>query len=315
MTQAHARTCVGIALVLALAPCAALAQEAAAPVQPVDPSDAEYRRLVAQAIVEYDAASFDEALALFEQAYALRPSARVLRGMGKVYFEQRQYVRAYDAFDAALTTTVDPLTPTMREEVASLRARSAAYVGTLTLVVEPASASVLVDGEPVVPNEPVRLDVGSHLVEVSAASFLPTRRSVEISGATDTEITVTLVADDPDVLVVERERGAAIATATTGLALVAVTVGSGIWLASRSDARDACRAAERMGVTCTTRDTIERERRAALGTTAGSATLAIGAGILFVVLVTGERDESSSITAASCAPHDRGALCTLGGRF
>ena len=80
MTQAHARTCVGIALVLALAPCAALAQEAAAPVQPVDPSDAEYRRLVAQAIVEYDAASFDEALAPVLQIHAGDDDAASARG-------------------------------------------------------------------------------------------------------------------------------------------------------------------------------------------------------------------------------------------
>jgi tetratricopeptide (TPR) repeat protein len=57
------------------------------------------------------AGNWEEALALFRQAHALRPSARTLRGMGVASFEARHYADAIRYLTAAATETARPLTP------------------------------------------------------------------------------------------------------------------------------------------------------------------------------------------------------------
>ena len=116
------------------------AKEEPAVVAPVDPVEAEYRRYVEEGLREFNAANYEEALALFDKAYAVKPTARVLRGIGKVQFELKQYAKAVGTLDAALASTADPLADTLREEVTSLRERALRFTGVVKAKVVPATA-------------------------------------------------------------------------------------------------------------------------------------------------------------------------------
>jgi hypothetical protein len=280
----------------------------------------EYRQTVASAIAEFDERNFDEALALFERAYAMRPSARVLRGIGKVRYEQRQYVHALEAFEEALASTTDPLTDEMRAEVEDLRQRTLAYVGELTISVLPASAHVVVDGRelPADTRYPIRLDLGAHLVSASAEGHQPASRTVDIAGGQGTSLTIDLIQQQSSVVVLTStpDRTGMWVTAAIGVALVGATVGSAVWMVDRLDAASRCSAAEARGVTCATASAIGGERDASMGTLVASSVLTAAAVVTFVVLAT--QDESAHEEATPtvvCAPSADGAGCSVWGRF
>src|SRR5688500_110226 len=79
----------------------AIAQEA--------PPRSTYDRLADEALSEFDAGHYEEALSAFEQAYKEKPSARALRGVAKALFELRSYARCVEAIDRALASEVEPL--------------------------------------------------------------------------------------------------------------------------------------------------------------------------------------------------------------
>jgi hypothetical protein len=298
-----------------------LAQSGADAAQVVSsaPSE-EYRLLVTAAIQEYDERNFDEALALFERAYTLRPSSRVLRGIGKVRFEQRQYTRALDAFDSALAATVDPLTDSMRAEVSELRQRAAAYVGGLTIVVSPTTAVVTLDGRELGADThyPIHLDIGAHVVSASAEGHQRASRTVDIVGGRDVTVTLDLVTQRAGVVVVrtERDMTGVWVTGSIGIGLVGVTLGSAIWMSDRLDASARCSDAEAQGVTCATASSIASERDAAIGTLLTSAVLTAAAAVTFIVLLaSGSDDDFDPNVRVACAPQTDGAGCALWGRW
>jgi len=307
---------------LAVTPNGARAQtpgDAAPSVGAGAPSE-EYRLLVTAAIQEFDERNFDEALALFERAYALRPSSRVLRGIGKVRFEQRQYTRALDAFDRALAATIDPLTEAMRVEVSELRARAAGYVGGLTIVVAPTSAIVTLDGRELAADTgyPLQLDIGAHVVSASAEGHQRTSRTVDVVGGRELTVTLDLVAQRAGVVVVQngRDMTGAWITGGVGIGLVGATLGSAIWLTNRLDASARCSDAEARGVTCATASSIAQERDASIGMLITTSVLTAAAAVTFIVLLAsgGSTDVDPSVRA-SCAPQTGGAGCALWGRW
>jgi tetratricopeptide (TPR) repeat protein len=86
--------------------------------------DGGYQRLVGQALAEYEALHYAEALELFQDAYERRPTARVLRGIGKSLFGLERYVECVDVLRRALASDVEPLTPALRDDVEQLLFRA-----------------------------------------------------------------------------------------------------------------------------------------------------------------------------------------------
>jgi hypothetical protein len=108
----------------------------------------EYKKVIEGAVLEFDSGNWGEARVLFEQAHALRPSARTLRGMGKVSFELKEYVRAQKELNAAQVELRSPLSESQRQEVLGLLLRVEKFIGRLTVRVKPAEAdpTVILDG-------------------------------------------------------------------------------------------------------------------------------------------------------------------------
>jgi tetratricopeptide (TPR) repeat protein len=283
------------------------------PAPPLSPAEQQYRALIADALREYDLARYEEALTLFRQAYALKPTPKVLRGIGKVQFELQRYTRSLEALDAALAGTDEPLTGGLRAEVEALRARSLRYTAVLTVSVTPASAEVTLDGRPLEAEAraAVRVDAGAHTLEATLTGYLPARRTVDAPGGSTPSLALTLAAVAPPAP--PRPRRALL---YTGIALDAAFAlalgGSAGWYADRDRAIDSCAAATRAGASCVNGGAIASQRDAAIALTAVSAVALAGAGALTYL---GWRRAHTHEVTLACAPGVGGAACTLGGSF
>jgi hypothetical protein len=146
------------------------------------------------ALADHERGRFQEARVHFATAHRLRPSARTLRGLGKVEFELRNYGEAAAYFKKALTSQVSPLPTDLQREVSGLLQRCRTYLGQVHVHVQPGSATILVDGITVAsgPHASLSLVVGDHLLELRALGRLPERRSIRIQPEQSTEIDVIL---------------------------------------------------------------------------------------------------------------------------
>ncbi|HET8934435.1 MAG TPA: PEGA domain-containing protein [Polyangiales bacterium] len=159
------------------------------------PAD-EYKKAIEGAVYEFDAGNWPEARVLFEQAHALRPSARTLRGMGKVSFELKEYVRAQKELNASLVELRSPLSEAQRHEVLGLLLRVEKFIGKLVVHVKPsdAAASIILDGSNV--EGELKLDLGQHELSVQAPGYRSLTRTVSIEGGKTQRLELTLTPVD-----------------------------------------------------------------------------------------------------------------------
>lgn len=155
---------------------------------------AEYKRVVARAVREFDAGNYPEARALFTQAHELYPNARTFLGLGLVAFELRNYGSCVEYLEAALTSNVKPLNDELRQSAQDVVGKARGMIAQLNLEVSPSAARVLLDGVPVVlgENQALILEVGDHVVEVQASGYLSERRSLSIVGGEKLQLHVVM---------------------------------------------------------------------------------------------------------------------------
>ena len=156
----------------------------------------EYKKVIEGAVLEFDSGNWAEARVLFEQAHALRPSARTLRGMGKVSFELKEYVRAQRELNAALVELRSPLSEEQRHEVLGLLLRVEKFIGRLIIRVKPAEAqpSIMLDGQRV--EGELKLDLGKHDLSIHAPGFRSLHRAIAVEGGKTTRLELTLTPSD-----------------------------------------------------------------------------------------------------------------------
>jgi hypothetical protein len=148
-----------------------------------EPADADdYERVVNDALEEYNTGHYPEARVLFEEAHALRPSARTLRGLGMTAFELKNYVRAARELTAALDEKQHPLTSEQRTEVERLLGRLRRYTGHLTLEVLSTSADVTTTLDGTAFTRELDLNLGDHELVVQAPGYQTLRRKIFIEG-------------------------------------------------------------------------------------------------------------------------------------
>jgi len=288
------------------------------PVEPapeaVAPEEARaYARLVDDALREFGVGHYREAADSFREALALRPSARVLRGLGKALFELGEYVDASTAFERSLAHPVDPLTETLRADVEALLARSERHIATLVVDVNVEGAELLLDGRSIEPGRR-RIDAGERRLQARAPGHEPYDRILRAPAGERTMISVVLEPRAEGSTTIVHESASptlwwGVSTATVGL--VGVIAGSA-WLADRVSAASSC--SDTSGVSCSNRATIVGQRRGAAAVVGlGGAALIAGAVLLFMGL--GEEDEAPDRASLRCAPLRTGAACGVGGHF
>ena len=162
---------------------------------PVDAASAQYEDTLQRALQEFALEHWVEAKILFTRANALRPNARVLRGLGLVCYELRQYVQAIEYFEAALLSSVQPLTAEMTQDVHTFLARSRDFVSQVKLEVQPSSAEIRIDGGPaprVAADGTFLLDPGPHELVIAAAGFEQQSRTLFAEGGKQSSLSLVL---------------------------------------------------------------------------------------------------------------------------
>lgn len=265
-----------------------------------------YERLVDEALAEFEAGRYEEALSAFEQAYKEKPSARALRGVAKALFELRSYARCVATIDRALASDVDPLPENLRADLESLKTRALRFVGEAAVTVTPSTATVLLDGEPIASGTSRVLDVGAHTASASAPDHHPLTRRFEVHGRETTNLVLSLdpirsVAGAPPTSVPPAESRTVPLVLTIGAVVLSTgaVVGSSIWLVDRAGAVDRCNEAAGAGARCANEGSIAFQQNAATGTVVLSgAALVVSAVALYFVLRGDPRATTRATTAA-----------------
>lgn len=176
--------CLSIGLCLAMLSSAAAAQER------------DYEGLIGEAVSEFSRGNFVEARALFLLAHEARPNARTFRGLGFVEFELREYVRAVEYLEASLTDSRNALTDAQRQGVDRLLRRARRFVGTFTLKVEPAEATLNVDGVDVASTDggTLALNAGNHALLIEAEGYDSHKATLTVRGGEHKMMQVSLTA-------------------------------------------------------------------------------------------------------------------------
>lgn len=154
-------------------------------------TSADYDKLLDRALDAFEGQDYARARELFEQAYEIRPNARVLRGLGISALHLERFTVAKRELTAALRESKQPLTANQRDGVTELLSWMKLNLGTLELRLQPAKARVMLDDEPVAGTELV-LKPGAHRVFVNADGFNSQEREVEIAAGQEKTLEVAL---------------------------------------------------------------------------------------------------------------------------
>jgi hypothetical protein len=157
----------------------------------------DYDKLLDRAVEAFEAKDYPKARELFEQAYVIRPNARVLRGLGISALHLERFGVAKRELTEALRDTEQPLTANQREGVAELLSWMRVNLGTLQLQLQPANAQVTLDEAPIEETQLV-LKPGAHHVRVSADGFGTQDHTVHVTAGQDQSLRVTLAASTAD---------------------------------------------------------------------------------------------------------------------
>jgi tetratricopeptide (TPR) repeat protein len=159
------------------------------------PAANDYETVVSEGLRAYQAGQYLAARASFEHAHALSPSARTLRALGMTAVELRRYSAAHAELEAALGDARQPLTEAQRGEVTQMLRWLESTLATLRMVVEPAGARVVVDGEP--GRAPFLLEPGAHEVRVLADGYETSEQRLELAAAQERTLEVRLTPTPP----------------------------------------------------------------------------------------------------------------------
>lgn len=184
-------------------PCSPLLAQTKKPVaaaKPKAPSQAD--RTKARAAFErgdqaFKAEDFAAALEAFREANALIPAPQASYKIAVCLDKLGKNGEALEAYKAFLDA---PPPEKMAEQKELAEARMAALVlGSVTVITEPAGATLTVDGAPAAGPTPQTLSLkpGTHKLQISAKDYEAAERDVDVVSGTKTEITVTLTAVPP----------------------------------------------------------------------------------------------------------------------
>lgn len=312
---------------------------AAAPAAVQDDVQDPYRRLIDEAIGEFNRSNWGEAHALFARAHALRPNARTSRGLGLTCFEMRLYVDAIAHLQDALQQQELPLADWQRDEAKSVIERAQQYVGRVSIETVPPAAHVLLNGQ-LIDRRELTLNVGTYQVSATAAGYKEASASVLVEPTQTETVRLVLLAEDPAPELPSRPVRATSAPksermaqpsspgttqrllgwTSTGVGVVGLTLGVVFQLqrAREVSQRDEicptgldCLLSEKERIDEHTRDA---RRAAAIGTVALVAGGIFVAGGLALVLTAPADREATEVTLAPIiTPHVQGATLSLRG--
>lgn len=143
--------------------------------QPPDALLESYRQVAFDGQAAFNRGDYAEARRLWEHARSLLPNPRVYRLLGRAAAAMAEHADAVRMFRLALSApdNGNPLTPALREEVENvLLPHAMEHVGEIMLELEPADASVAIDGRPVpIVDSALLLSVGTHTLSARRRGY------------------------------------------------------------------------------------------------------------------------------------------------
>jgi tetratricopeptide (TPR) repeat protein len=279
---------------LATAPAFADAPAGAPPAASEDVT-LQAREHFGQATKLYKDGDFDAALVQFERAYELKPNYKVLYNIGQTYFQLREYVEARDSMTRYVKEGGDQIDAerlaAVNKDLADLERRLAK----VTITVNVAGATVLVDGKKVgvTPlTEPVVVSEGQRAISVEAPHRGVLQRQIRLAGGDQQALTLTFE-DAPRTVIVKTvsqdtkpRLGAGFWA--TAIGAVALGAGAGVTGYFAFQAQDDNRRQKKeFGVTPSQlSDSNKRATTLALTTDILSGAALVCAGVATVILVT-----------------------------
>ena len=162
-------------------------------------NESKYQDLIRRALQEYSAGNWTEARVFFEDAHAISPNARTLRGLGMTAYEARSYVESIKFLEQALASQVRALTPQLAKEARNVLEQARRFVSAVNVQLEPEEAELRVDGRVVSKDDQARLivDPGEHEFTAAAEGYEPARRLMVAEGGRRINLHMVLKSDHP----------------------------------------------------------------------------------------------------------------------
>jgi hypothetical protein len=164
--------------------------------EPAEASDVQKaKELFGWAQKLYKQARYQEAIAKFEEAYAVRPHPVIFFNIGKCYEQLGETAKAMRAYKDYLRLAPDaPDKETVTDAIANLERRlKEKGVQQLMVYADPQTASINVDGKDLGSSPAsVELQAGNHKLTVKADGYETVERSLVMSVQHSTEITINL---------------------------------------------------------------------------------------------------------------------------
>ncbi len=153
----------------------------------------QFKKVLNQALAEFELGNWTEARALFERAHELEPSARTLRAIGLCAFEEKRYVSSVLYLQSAMEDPRSPLDEEQRRQLSDVLHRARAFVAQYTLFLNPEDATLRVDGSPpVLVDGKLMLDPGEHDLTLSAEGYHEAQRRILAQPREDLTLRIAL---------------------------------------------------------------------------------------------------------------------------
>lgn len=160
---------------------------------------AEARLHFQQGVALYQEQNYGAALAEFDAAYAISREPIVLYNMGLTYKALFRYQESVEALNRYLTeggARAPGISRDKKSEVERLVAEMKSLLADVTIVRQPAGATIRIDGRVTTlgPGGVVQLASGPHVIEASAPDFVAGRREITVVAGTAQTISLVLAA-------------------------------------------------------------------------------------------------------------------------
>jgi hypothetical protein len=303
-----------IALFCALFPSISAAQ---------DPRE-QYRTIALEGQEAFNAGDYAGAQTRWERAAEILPNPRIYRLLGRAAAALGDHVKAVRMFRLALSVgeNGNPLTPEHRTEVeGTLLPEALQHVGEVRLELEPAGASVAVDGSPAeLEDGALLLATGTHTLRVSHEGYATDERSIDVTAGSRDPLRIELAreggADDapPPAPSSGPDLAGPLALLGVGAAgLLTFAIAGGVALGENDRLADEC--GSRADGTCTDEQLSDLHTMTAVadaGWVIGLVAAAAGAAWLVVALTSSAPSREQALTVAPFATADAGGLFVRG---
>ncbi len=141
----------------------------------------------------YKDGDFDAALVQFERAYAIKPNYKVLYNIAQTYFQLREYVEARDNMARYLKEGGTAIEPERQAAASKDLADLEKRIAKVTISVNVAGATVLVDGKKVgvTPlSEPISVSEGQRTISVETEKRGARQRLIRVAGGEQQTLTI-----------------------------------------------------------------------------------------------------------------------------